>query len=336
MSGEGMGGPMVGGRGSGGGGGGAAGNGPGGKLDAFEDLTGEVGQAIVSAFNGRRSSGKFGTLFSNLSEDGPSSFGFGNEMDLGMGGSGGDVGSSEGGLASGLGMGGGPAAAPGRGGRGMGGGGMAGPGGPAMGGPGMGGGMGAAPPTKTLAGKSLTNGLLYIGKADNVNALLKRAQEAGVDGLILVEVIASRPNRNNPIINTDTRFRFYLPSGRIDGASQKAITNTQVELGKQDTEFIQKQVDIMFAKMDSVLNVTDLPQIPALSAMKQLQAKIHSGAEPLQILAEARMYQIKGIISTDQLETVYQVVLEGNDGIALAKGTEEDRKLVLTTYTEKL
>lgn len=194
----------------------------------------------------------------------------------------------------------------------------------------------SARPTKTLAGKSLTNGLTYIGKADNVNALLKKAQEAGVDGLIVVEVDASKPNRNSPIVTNETRFRFMLPSGRVDGASTKTITNTQVELGKQDSEFIQKQVDAMFAKMDSVLNVIDLPQIPTLAAMKQLQAKIHAGAEPLQVLAEARMYQVKGILSTDQLETVYQVVLEGNDGIALAKGSEDDRKLVLTSFTEKL
>ncbi len=341
---EGPGGPgVVGGRGPGGGGGGGGGGNLGmSKMEAFEDLTGDVGRQIVSSFDSRRAAGKFGTLFSSLNEDAGPSFGpFGGGA-MGGGAGGFAPGGGEGeGLAGAASMGGAPAG--GRGAGGMPGGGM----GPAGGmGPGMGGGMaggmgegmgmGGSPAraSRTMAGKNLANGLLYIGKADTANALFKKAMEAGVDGLIIVEVEANK-NMRTGIVTNETRFRFMLPSGKIVATSSKTIKNTEVEI-KQDTEIVQKQVDAMFNQMDSVLNVVDLPQISAASAMKQLHSKIHAGGDRLQILAETRMYHAKGIISNDQLETVYQVVLEGNEGVALANGTADDKKLVMTSFTEKL
>ncbi|MFO0939562.1 MAG: c-type cytochrome domain-containing protein [Pirellulales bacterium] len=149
------------------GGGGRSGGGMGGgnlgssKMEAFEDLTGDIGSQIVSSYDSRRASGKYGTLFSSLNEETGPSFG-----PMGAGGfeQSSDMGDA-GGLAAASGMGGAPAAGPGRGGRG-GGMGMAGGMGPGagMGGMGMG---GASRPSKTMPGKRLANGLLYIGKAEN-------------------------------------------------------------------------------------------------------------------------------------------------------------------------
>jgi hypothetical protein len=53
-------------------------------------------------------------------------------------------------------------------------------------------------------------------------------------------------------------------------------------------------------------------------------------------MAEARLFHSKGIISQQQLETIYQIVMEGNEGVTLASGSPEDRKLVLGLYLEKL
>ncbi|MFO0939563.1 MAG: hypothetical protein U0930_02230 [Pirellulales bacterium] len=167
--------------------------------------------------------------------------------------------------------------------------------------------------------------------------MFKKAMEAGVDGLIIVDVDASIKNRNG-IVSNKTSFRFMLPSFKVVATGgSKPIENTEVEL-KQDTEVVQKRVDQLFNQIDTILNVGDIPQtISPASAMKQLHAKIHTGgADRLQIMAEARMFHAKGIISNDQLETVYQVVLEGNEGVALANGTVDDKKLVMTSYTEKL
>jgi hypothetical protein len=206
-----------------------------------------------------------------------------------------------------------------------------------MGGFGGGAAGGAGKPAKTKAGKNLAQGLVYLGKAENVNALLKKAIEAGLDGLIVIEVDSTKNNRG--LVTTKSGLRFMLPSGRVVAAAPKSLINVDVEkaiaMGK-DEDGVQKQVDLLFNNMDKVLKLSDLPQIPALSAMKQLHGRVHSEADRLQVLAEARMYNAKGIISAEQMEMVYQVVFEGNEGTTLASGSPDDRKIVLTTYTEKL
>lgn len=332
MGSEGGGGPMASGRGSGGRGGAAGGANPNSKLEAFEDLTGEIGAALVAAFESRRSSGNYGTLFSEVQED----YSAGADMVAGAGMMGGR-GASGGGFSSGGdetgdgligGMSLGGLTDPG----GMGPGGFN-PGGFGQGGPGA---AGPSRPAKTMPGKNLANGLLYLGRADNLNALLKKANEAGSDGLIVFDINATKNARQ--VVTNTTRFRFLFPSGKVVVAS-KSIENVELErqtLQGKEPDLVQKQVDQLFDRLDKVLAISDLPTIPAASAMKQLHKLVHSDASPLQTLAEARMYHAKGIIDAAQLETVYQVVLQGNEGVSLAKGTTDDRKMVMQPLLESL
>jgi hypothetical protein len=330
--------------------GGSAGNQANSKLEAFEDLTGDYGKSILAAFESRRTGGRFGSLFSDLSlkssANHPASGFTGGEDGSGGPGYGPGYGAGYGGPDAGFG---GPGAGIGGPGAGFGPGDGSDDSGPGMGGPGMGGfgpGMGAggmgpagARPSKTMPGKALTSGLVYIGKAGSGMELLKKAVAAGYDGLFIFEIKATI-NRGNRIVTNDTMVRFMLPSGKVVASASKAVKNTDVELAAirgKDSDEVQKQTDILFNKLDAVVKVADVPNMPAATALKQLQLKLHSEVpDKLQILAEAKMFQVKGIISQEQLQMVNQIVLEGNEGIVLAKGSAEDRKLVMTPLIEHL
>lgn len=299
---------------------GPGGNAPGtGRLEAFEDLTGDLGQAVVSAFDGRRGSGNYGTLFSSVTTESDNS-----------GPAPGMIG-SEGGYGNDAMLSGDFNAIPGS---------NFGPGNAGMSGDGMG--MGpdgsGARRRKTAPGSNLANGLLYLGKAETTNDLLKKTVEAGVDGIFVFEIVASKNFRTN-IVTSDTKIRFMLPSGKVVATGSKTLKNTDIEravaMGR-DANDVQSVVDQIFKRIDGILTLSDLPQISAAAAWKQTQSQILSDADRLQVLAEARMFNAKGIFSREQLEMVYQIIYQGNEGTVLANGSTDDRKLVLTSYTQNL
>lgn len=303
------------------------------KLTTFEDLTGDYGSALVKAFQTRRNEGHYGTLFATVRlKPGSAMGGAGNDLDSGLGagaeddergdtfgaGGFGDDRSDAGGLAG------------------------AGPGGRGGDGLGMGGGLGlggndSPGPSKTQPGQTLANGLIYIGKG-KINELFKKSVEMGADGVFLFDVTSTKNNRTN-LVTTDTRLRFLLISGKVVATASKFLNNREIErlsTQSKDSGEVQKQVDQIFSRMDQVLAMESVPKMSESAALKHLHGLVHSEASPLQIMAQARLFQSKGIITSDQLSMLYQIVLEGNEGIALASGTEADRRLVLDTVKSKL
>jgi len=306
------------------------------KLNVFEDLTGDYGKVMVNAFESRRNQGKYGTLFATLKLDQPSRLAgavsnpgsLDSDVDFGMG-----DGPSD--LEGSIGIGGRGGAGPMRG-------------GPGRGGPGAAGfgGMGIAGtenrgPTRTLPGQNLANGLVYLGKG-TISELLKKAVESGADGLFVFDISSMKNNRSNRV-TTDTRLRFLLASGKVVATSPKTLNNWEIERANEranaqekDTEEVQKQVDHVFNRLDAILSLDTVPPMSEAAALKHLHGQIHSGESPLQVMAQARLLQSKGIITQDQLAMVYQIVLEGNEGVSLATGTEADKMLVLNTVMPDL
>jgi hypothetical protein len=335
---------------------GSGGDGDSSKLEAFEDLTGDFGKELLIAFNERLSSGKFGSLFAELRADafqsgdagaaGPTFGGPGNGAP-GFGESPDDFEAANMG-GGGVGLGGtldepGGLGAPGRGapGRGAPGRGAPGRGAPGMGGLGMGG-MGMSAPGgsdsgKTLANEELASGLTYLG-VGSLNDLLQDAVELGVDGLFLFDIKSSL-NARTRIVNTDTRLRFMLVSGRVVATAGKTLTNIDIERAIQQNkggDEVVKQLEQFFDRLDEILVFERVPNMPDTAALKHIHGQYHDGVDPLRLMAEARLFHANGIINSDQLSMIYQVVLEGNEGITLAQGSEADRKLVLSMVMPEL
>jgi hypothetical protein len=305
--------------GGGGGGFGGAYGGPGsGRNEAtsersFYELTGEFGEELVNAFESRWSAGDLGTVFNDVQPVTPKpaqpAGGMGGFAMGGMGAPG--YGSGYGGEAS-------------FGGGGYGSGGYG-------GGPGGGPGANAEGRKTTMPGELLTPGLVFLGTGSQ-EELLRKAADQGVDGLFIFDVEASQ-NRMTRLINNDTRLRL-VGLDRKAIAATSTLTNTEVERaelrGAGDDE-VRKNIDRLFAAFDEKARLISMPTLTPDSAMARMrQLLADQDASKLSKLFEAKLFNSMGLLSQDQMSKVYQIVLESNDGEALATGTVDDRKLVLS------
>lgn len=335
---------------------------------SFNDLTGEFGQALVGAFESRWLAGDLGTVFNNVVAEAPShsaagGMGMGGPgmgmggPGMGMGGpgmddygddmySGGYGGAGYGGgnevAGPGMGMGGGPGAG-GRGGGGAGyGGGDTYGGDSGYGGGGYGAGTGGA----TLAtlrpnirpGQTITPGMVFIGTGSAAE-LAERAKKQRVDVIFVFDVEATKNNRTN-MVNNKTRLRCIYPDGKAVGAT-KSLVNTEVERARSrgtGEDDMQKSVDRLFTLFDKQVLLSALPAFKSEHAQGRLQQLIRQreslpemeeSSMNLAVMFEARFFQTMGLISEDQMSTVFQIILEGNEGVSLAAGTEDDRRMVV-------
>lgn len=187
------------------------------------------------------------------------------------------------------------------------------------------------------AGEVITPGLVFIGTGSQAELLEKAAQE-GVDAIFVFDIEASQNTRRN-VVNNKTRIRLVQTSGNAVGATSSLI-NTEVERARMRgvEDDLQKNIDRLFTMFDQNFALTSLPPLNAGHAenrVQQLLAKRESLDEDqessmdLQVMFESRLFHSMGLLTDEQLSTVYQIVLEGNEGISLSTGSEADRKLVL-------
>ncbi|MEZ6135246.1 MAG: c-type cytochrome domain-containing protein [Pirellulaceae bacterium] len=283
---------------------------------AFYDMTGDVGQAVAAAFESHWTSGKLGTVFNDVVAGESSAK---TIASAGQGG-GGYGGYSEMGGSTGMGMGMG---------MGMGADGGYGEGYGAMGaGGGMGGGEPAAPRKTIRPGQNITTGLRYIGTGSQ-KELLDRAAEAGADGIFIFEVTVTH-NPRNGITTNDTRVRVMAGGGVI--AASKPVKNTEVERARargEDDE-IDKNVERLFAQIDTKVTLAEMPPIKPADAINRVRSLINDkSTDPLVTMYETRLFNSMGLISQQEMSTIFQILMKGNEGIVLAEGTPQDRKLVM-------
>lgn len=288
-----------------GGGGGEAGMGsaPQGKAGAnrtFQDLTGDFGQAVVTAFETRWTAGDFGTIFNEVAPITP--------LVRGPGGF--------------SGMDGGPGSA------------MAGPGMEAGGSFGPGGGA-PSMQTKTVAGRSITPGLLFLGSGSEGELMMKAEKEA-INAVFLFDVKVTTV-RQTGIVQNDTRLRLVPVGGKSIGATQ-VLNNVKIERAQMTggNNDVEKNVTVLFKKLDTPaapnlgLKLTDLPAIKSEHAKARIGKVIASKPKDLlAALTEFRLYHSLGLITDAEKSQAFQLALDGSDGEVLATGAEEDRQAIL-------
>ncbi|MEM8733597.1 MAG: c-type cytochrome domain-containing protein [Planctomycetota bacterium] len=323
-------------------GGGRAGGGE-SNPTSFNDLTGELGEALVGAFEVRWKAGDLGTVFNSVVAKAPAP----ERRGGGMGGMG--MGMGMGGMGAGMGMemDGGDMYAGGYGGGGYGG------GPPGGGAPGAdqggygdeGGYAGEAGGGAVLAelrpnirpGTNITTGMVFIGTGTQPE-LMERAKRQGVDIVFIFDVKASRNNRTNRTTN-ETRIRCMLPNGKSVGGTER-IANYKVERARQrgTEDGVQQSMDRMFMVFDKEVQLASLPDFKPEHAMKRIQQLLvqreameeeDESEMDLAVMYEAKLFHSMGLLEDKVLSTIYQIVLEGNEGVSLAEGTEDDRRMVL-------
>ncbi len=184
-------------------------------------------------------------------------------------------------------------------------------------------------------GQLITTGLVFLGTGSQLE-LQERAAEAGLDGVFIFDVKATK-NPRNGIVNNETKIRLTVGSTVV--ASSASIVNTEAEREEMrgGEDGVSKAVDKMFGRFDSEVQLTELPALQAQHAKARIHQLVNDKqVDPLQTLYETRLFQSQGLISQDDMATVFQIVLRGNEGLALATGTPADRMLIMEEVLEKL
>ncbi|MFK7738153.1 MAG: c-type cytochrome domain-containing protein [Pirellulaceae bacterium] len=310
----------------------------------FNALTGDFGKAFVGAFEARWKSGDFGMVFNDVVAKAPAPT---NNRGGGMGGMGMGLGGMGPGGMGGMGTGGMDGGDPYGDSYGGSYGGNSG-GSRGQGGDGYGddGGYGSEAASgfdlaelrpDIRAGTTITPGMVFIGTGSKAE-LMERAERQKADILFIFDVEATKNTRTN-LVNNKTRLLCVLADGTSIGGT-KSLLNTEVERAqiRGTDDPMQKNLEKMFALFDREVKLDSLPAFKPEHAMKRIQQLLtmrqalpeeEESEMDLNVMFEARMFHSMGILDDETLETVFQIVMEGNEGKALANGTEDDKKMVI-------
>jgi mono/diheme cytochrome c family protein len=268
----------------------------------FQELTGDFGDALVASFESRWMEGKLGTPFKDVE---PATVEVPNNNAMGMMGMGGMKRGMEDMLGD-------------------------------FPGSGVGADGNAATSKHTTQGSILTPGLVFIGTGKQ-SELLKEAIAQGFDGLFLFDIKAAHKRRGG-LIENSTRLRFVGLDGKTVAATS-TLVNIDIERAKlrgHEDDTLSKNIDRFFAGFDSKAKLSELPALKPEHAHDRIRALlVDPQTDDLVKLFEARLYRSMDLLSADELAKVYQIILRGNEGLALANGTIEDRKLVLNEVIDK-
>ncbi len=273
---------------------------------AFRDLTGDFGDAVVTAFETRWANGDFGTVFNGIAAIQPVAGVAGGNPGFGEAGfPGGDVAM--------------PGAFPG--------------GDPNSTSPGSG-------RPRALPGKSIIPGLHYLGVGSQ-SELADKAAKEGLHAVFYFD-IECKPNRMG-VIQNDTRVRLVTVGSNKVIAATSTLNNVKVERATLtgSGNDVEKQVTSLMRRLDAAkkpdgkddpeiaTKLVDLPAISPKSAATQVKRIVDSKPKDLlAALVEIRLYHSKGFISDDDRSAAFQLLME-SAGATLVSGSEEERIALL-------
>gem|GEM_PF-2040106 len=284
----------------------------------LQQLTGELGQKVVAQLQERVARGDFGQVLAAAGQA-PAAGAGGMGAGGGMSGYGMPQGGSEmSGAPAGPGQLGGPGMGAGYG--GAAGSGM-GAGGPAPGGPAAGGAV------------SLSPGIVMLGIV-NAKDLREKARKAGVDAVCVFNVLVTVNPRLGTIKN-ETTIRVHDLEQTRELYESKALNNIAIQIErvekKEDQDPVDKAMEALFKYVDENWKMGPLPAAlqadNVLNRLRTLLAQTHEN--PLPVLAEARMYQTRGLLQDNHYLTACQKLVGEAEGTTLATGSRVAKLVVI-------
>ena len=118
----------------------------------------------------------------------------------------------------------------------------------------------------------------------------------------------------------------------------KTLNNIQVQIErvekKSDQDPVDKELESLFKFVDANWRLGPLPAgLQAENVLNRLRGLLGETHEnPLPVLAEARMYQTRGLLQDSHFLTACQKLLGDAEGTQLVNGSEEEKKQVVAKY----
>jgi len=280
----------------------------------LQQLTGELGTKVIAQLQERITRGDFGQVMESLGKAAaPGAGGAAPGMGMGMSGygeSGGGMGS--GGMGSGMGYG-----APGAG----------------------SGGLGQPQGAPSADAAPLAPGIVFLGTV-TAKDMRQKAQKAGVDVICVFDIVVT-PIPKQQLLKNETTIRLHDLTQTRELFESKTLNNIQVQVErvekKSDQDPVDRELESLFKFVDANWKMSPLPAEwkaeEVLNRLRGVLAETHEN--PLPVLAEARMYQTRGLLQDTHFLSACRKVLGEPDGTQLVNGSAEEKLEIVAKWLPK-
>ena len=188
--------------------------------------------------------------------------------------------------------------------------------------------------------KQLNPGIIWLGKTEDREDLVKRAEATGCD-IMAVFHMTIREARASSLINTTTSLKLQCyrpnnPGGKwpfLKDFSSEPLINLTVETWRQKEEKgvdpVEREITKAIEAIDKVLKPSPLPDaVTAERAKKRIADLVAQKPEdPLPVLVEARFYSTKGLMTdAEYAETAKSLLGETGFEKLKARAKEGDKE----------
>jgi hypothetical protein len=111
-------------------------------------------------------------------------------------------------------------------------------------------------------------------------------------------------------------------SKSMDSYEESQLSTKGVGGGR---DYVSERIENLFGIIDRDVNLTELPPLTAEIVRRRLGQLL--GSEPprsLRTLAEVRLYQLKSLLTPEEVELAFEIV-GGSDGLLMLYGPQEER-----------
>ena len=171
------------------------------------------------------------------------------------------------------------------------------------------------------------SGLGYLGTG-RAPELLEKAKAAGLDAYLQFDVSIKQNPKNKAVYNDCSLRLMSVATGKPIGRSSGKIKNIEIYQAMQSRDInpMSRVSEALSGVFNSAFNQLRLDPLPQLTE-QQVRSRVGSfivnpPKNPLDALAEIRLYQSKGLISEDEVFLAFDLLL-GDEGLVLAAGPLE-------------
>jgi hypothetical protein len=170
-------------------------------------------------------------------------------------------------------------------------------------------------------------GLVFLGEG-TVDEILPFAKVANVDLLLHFEVVL-KAGRNATLQNTSRCKLMNVTTGKLEIVSKGMGTLEASQLagaGRQnERKYVQEQLSSLFGFIDRETVVMDMPALTPDIARRRVAALVGSPqSRSLRTLAEIRMYQVKNLLTEEEVEVAFDIV-GGAEGLLMLHGSQPEK-----------
>lgn len=188
---------------------------------------------------------------------------------------------------------------------------------------------------------SLQPGVMMVG-VDNTDKLLRRANDLGLDVLVVFEVKVRKSSTTDKISNS-TRLNLYLVKDGQELIKGKTLTMASVAKKREsmrgdDDDPVQVALDSVFQEFaDENLRAADMPSNIEKEHIDKRVSKIVSASpkNPLPALVEIMAYKHMGYLEESEVMTAFEELIGKKNAVNLIEGDDDEKRKALSDWLPK-